>query len=99
MPTGADRSPPDRLVGATPRDPDGEASPSVSDRRLRRLALELDLWQVTLLDGVEIRIWAHSYSVEGANYVFEMLVVEEGIDRLVKVAMLPVDIVASVIGG
>ena len=62
------------------------------------LALDLDDWRVTLVDGNTIRLRAASYSQEGEEYVFHALM--RGTPHFdIPLAYIPVAIVADIEGG
>lgn len=63
-----------------------------------RLASEPGRWQVVLKAGVTIHLLAHSYSINGDDCVFSLLI--DGMPAYeVEVVRLPGSIVASVEGG
>jgi hypothetical protein len=65
---------------------------------LPTLAVELGDWDMTLRSGDVVALHAHSYSQEGEDYVFNLLM--EGTPCYqVEIARFPVAVVADVIGG
>jgi hypothetical protein len=62
------------------------------------LAMELDKWEVTLVSGDVLTVFAHAYSNENGFYIFSALTRwRPTLDM--EVARVPTSIVETIIGG
>jgi hypothetical protein len=59
------------------------------------LVLDLDEWRVTLVTGIDVVVWAHSYGTDGDKTVFNVLMRGKP-HYIVPVASFPTAAVAEV---